>query len=174
MISMRVLKSVNFSYVTKEDRILAAVNPGGPDAWSCWLTRRLTLALLDRTPEYLANTSPLMRQAPTEVRQELATFERESAIASTAKLMSKTPDAVLKISEDAAELAEGLTITLIQSGSYRVELRAQSGGSASGPLTRAELQRFLQLLQNEVDSAGWSNKPAGPVAETIVSRLVRH
>ena len=59
---VRVLKSINFSCVAAEDRILAAINPGVPEAWSCWLTRRLVLALLDRTSEFLASTSPVVQQ----------------------------------------------------------------------------------------------------------------
>src|ERR1700694_4153170 len=54
---VRALKSVNFSYVAEEDRVLAAINPGDPEAWSCWLTRRLVLALLERAAEFLASTS---------------------------------------------------------------------------------------------------------------------
>jgi hypothetical protein len=171
---VRVLKSVNFSYVTNEDRILAAVNPGAPDAWSCWLTRRLTLSLPDRSAEYLAMTSRLMHQAPAEARGELATFEREAALAATAKLMSNTPLDVLKISQRAAELADRLNISSIQEEKFRVELRDEIGGSAVGPLTRAELQRFLQMLQDEVERAGWVSKPTSLVGETTGQKRIRH
>jgi hypothetical protein len=101
---VQVLKSVNFSYVPREDRVLAAVNPGDPEAWSCWLTRRLVLALLDRATEFLVSTSALVHQVPAEVRGELITFEREAAMASTAKAMSQTPADVLQKSANAAEL----------------------------------------------------------------------
>jgi hypothetical protein len=174
---MRVLKSVNFSYVAGEDRVLAAINPGGPEAWSCWLTRRLVLALLDRAAEFLASTSAMIRQAPAEVRRELVTFEREAAIASTAKAMSKTPADVLKTVASAAELAERLTISS-QANSYRVELRGERGGGAAGLLTRAELQRFFQMLQAEVAKAGWFSTPASwsaaPVTEEPGPKPVRH
>ena len=50
---MHVLTSVTFVYAMQEDRILAAINPGHPEAWSCWLTRRLVLTLLERSVEFL-------------------------------------------------------------------------------------------------------------------------
>ena len=174
---MRVLKSVNFSFVAGEDRVLAAINPGGPEAWSCWLTRRLVQALLDRAAEFLASTSAMMQQVPAEVRGELVTFEREAAMASTAKAMSRTPADVLKTSASAAELAERLTISS-QADSFRLELRGERGGGAAGPLTRAELQRFLQMLQAEVANAGWFSTPAkssaGPTTEAAAPKPVRH
>lgn len=174
---MPVLKSVNFSYVTGEDRILTAINPGDPDAWSCWLTRRLALALLERTAEFLASTSALLRQAPADVRGELVTFEREAAIAKTASAMSNTPAKVLEASATRAELAERLSITA-QANGFRVEFRGEKGDGATGLLARAELQRFLQMLQAEVAKAEWLVAPAklsaaaGP--EKIEPKPVRH
>jgi hypothetical protein len=173
----RVLKSINFSYVAVEDRILAAINPGGPEAWSCWLTRRLVLALLDRTSEFLASTSPLVPQVPAGVRGELATFEREAAMASTARSMSTTPADVLKTSESVAELAGGLKISSQPNG-FRVELQGEQGGGATGFLARAELQRFLQMLQAEVARANWfataDKSSAGTTDEAAGPKPVRH
>jgi hypothetical protein len=144
---VRVLKSINFSYVTAEDRILAAINPGAAEAWSCWLTRRLVLAL------------------------------REAALASTAKSMSTTPPDVLKASKNAAELAEGLKISS-QANGFRVELQGEKGVGAAGLLTRAELQRFLQMLQAEVARAGWFGTPekssVGTTSEATGAKPVRH
>ena len=48
---LRTLKTITFVYAPQEDRIAAAINAGGPDAWSCWLTRRLALAVLERATE---------------------------------------------------------------------------------------------------------------------------
>jgi len=45
---LRALKTITFLYVPQEDRIAGAINAGHPDAWSCWLTRRLALAVLER------------------------------------------------------------------------------------------------------------------------------
>jgi hypothetical protein len=174
---LRALKSVNFSYVVEQDRVLAAINPGHPEAWSCWLTRRLVLALLERAAGFLASTSQVVRQAPANVRAEVVTFEREVAMAKTTKAMSVTPPDVLKASARAAELAVRLTISSLPEN-YRVELQGEAGGGAAGLFTSAELQRFLQMLQAEVAKAGWLGTPAqspvAPAAEETGAKPVRH
>src|ERR1700724_277194 len=88
---VRVLKTITFVYKTREDRVLAAINSGKPEAWSCWLTRRVALLLLEHAANLLASTSSLVQRAPADVRSELVAFEREAAIAKTAKAMSHTP-----------------------------------------------------------------------------------
>jgi hypothetical protein len=174
---VRVLKSVNFSYVAEEDRVLAAINPGNPEAWSCWLTRRLVLALLEPAAEFIASTSNLIKQAPADVRGELVTFEREASMASTAKAMSRTPADVIKTSASAAELGVRLSISR-QADSFRVELRGEKGDGAAGLFTRAELQRFLQMLQAEVAKAGWFGTSANSSVATATKETgpkpVRH
>ena len=174
---MRVLKSVSFSYVVGEDRVLAAVNPGGSEAWSCWLTRRLVLVLLDRAEELLVSTSALVKQAPSEVRGELITFEREAAMASTAKKMSNTSRDVLTQSATAAELAKRLTI-YSKAGGFRLEFHGVKGGGAAGFFARVELQRLFQMLQAEVAKADWlgtsARSPAGQTIEAAGPKPVRH
>ena len=156
---MLVLTSVTFVYDTREDRILAAINAGRPEAWSCWLTRRLALALLERAAEYVSSTSALAQRAPAEMRGEFVAFERDAAIAKTAGAMSNTPADVLKLSTTGAELAERLTISN-QGDRFRLELHGQSGGGAAGAPTRPEFHRMLQMLQAEVAKAGWLATPA--------------
>jgi len=174
---VRVLTSVTFVYDTREDRILTAVNAGHPEAWSCWLTRRLTLALLERAAEFIANTSALAQRAPAGFRGEFVTFEREAAIATTAGAMSNTPADVLKSSATVAELVERLTISN-QGDRFRLELHGQRGGAAVGAPTRAELQRILQMLQAEVAKAGWLAIPAKsqatPVTDATTPKPIRH
>ena len=85
---MLVLKTVTFLYRKREDRILAALNAGQPEAWSCWLTRRLALLMLERAAELLARTSALAQRAPADVRSELVAFERDAAMVNTAKGLS--------------------------------------------------------------------------------------
>lgn len=163
---MGVLKSITFVYGKREDRVLAAINAGGTEAWSCWLTRRLVLVLLERATELIANTSPLAQRASADIRGELVAFERDAAIAKTAKAMTRTPADVLKTSGTAAELVEQVSISG-QGDKFRMELRGENGGSAGGVVERAELQRILQMLQIEVGKAAWlaasanlSNAPA--------------
>jgi hypothetical protein len=161
---LRALTTVTFVYDPREDRIAAAINVGRPEAWSCWLTRRLALALLDQAAGYLSKTSDLALQAPSEMRGEFVAFEREAAMASTAGAMSKTPLEILRTSADAAELAERLTISRHGKGGFKFELHGESGGGAAGVLTRAEMQRVLQMLRGVVAKAGWIAPPQNPQA----------
>src|SRR5271155_1173092 len=160
---LRMLKNLTFVYVPREDRVLAAINAGQNDAWSCWLTRRLALAVLDRATEYVARTSDMVQRAPADLRGEFVAFERDAAIAKTAGAMSVTPPAVLQSTARAAQLAERLTIAQ-QADRFRLELCEQSGAGAACMLKRDELQRFLQMLQAEVAKAGWPTAPANPQA----------
>lgn len=174
---MRTLITITFIYEKREDRVLAAMNAGRPDAWSCWLTRRLALAVLTRGPEYLDSTSTMTQQAPADLRGDFIAFEREAAIASTAKSMSKTPDEVLKVSVTGAELADRVVISR-QGDRFRLELHGQQDSGAVGVLMRAELQRVLQMLQSEVAKAGWLDTPAKPQVTPVEAarefKPVRH
>jgi len=161
---LRTLTTVTFVYEPREDRIAAAINAGRPDAWSCWLTRRLALALLERASGYLSKTSDLAKQAPAELRREIAGFEREAAMASTAAAMSKTPDEILKSSTDGAALADRLTIARHPKGGFKFELVGQNGEGTVGLLTRDEMQRVLHMLSSVVAKAGWIAAPQGPQA----------
>jgi hypothetical protein len=162
---VQVLKSASFAYKVREDRILAVVNPNTPEAWACWLTRRLVLALLERGAEFLASTSPLAKRAPSEARGELAAFERDTAMARTAQSMTYGPADVLSAPPIAAELANRLTISNL-GDNMRLELHGESGGGAVGVMLRAELQRILQMLQIEVNRGTWLAAPASvPAAQ---------
>jgi hypothetical protein len=175
---LRTLTTVTFVYEPREDRIAAAINAGLPEAWSCWLTRRLALALLERASGYLSKTSDLAKQAPADLRQEFAAFEREAAIASTAGAMSRTPAEILKSSTDGAELADRLTISRHPKGGFKFELVGQGGEGAIGLLTREEMQRMLQMLSGVVAKAGWmaaAQKPqAAPLVAADAPKPVRH
>jgi hypothetical protein len=156
---VQVLASVTFVYAMREDRILAAINAGRPEAWSCWLTRRVVLALIERAADLLANTSALAQRAPPETRGELAAFEHEAAMAKTAERMTPTPAVALNASAAAAELVERLSIGKI-GDNFRVEFRGINGGGAAGVLPRAGFQRILQMLRDEVAKAGWLDQQA--------------
>jgi hypothetical protein len=162
-----VLKTITFVYGPREDRVLAAINSGKPEAWSCWVTRRLALVLLERAVNLLTSTSALAQRAPADIRGELVAFERDAAIAKTAKAMSDTPADVLKMSGTAAELVERMTISS-QGDNFRVELRGETGGGAAAVVARAELQRILQMLQTEVAKADWLGTSAKSPATTAI------
>lgn len=174
---MQVLTTVTFVYAMREDRVLAAINPGRPEAWSCWLTRRIVLALLDRLGEILANTSTLAQRAPAEVRREVVAFEHDAAMAKTAERMTQTPADALNASASAAELVEQLSIAN-QGENFRLEFRGATGGGAVGVLRRVGIQRIAQMLQDEVAKAGWLAAPGKPQAASVAaepsSEPIRH
>jgi hypothetical protein len=176
-LKVKVLKSITFVYEAREDRVLAAINSGKPEAWSCWLTRRLALVLLKRAVNLLASTSALAQRAPADIRGELIAFERDAAIAKTAKAMSHTPADVLKTSGTVAELVQRLTISS-QGNNFRMELRGETGGGAVGVVERAELERILQMLQTEVAKADWlgtsAKSAATPATEETSPKPARH
>ena len=92
---MPTFKTITFDYRPQEDRVLAAINLGQLDAWSCWLTRRLSLAVLERAETFLASTSLLAKRAGPTYQGELVAFEKDAAMAATAKAVSPTPRDVL-------------------------------------------------------------------------------
>ena len=165
MAPLLILKSITFAYDAREDRILAVVNPGQTPSWSCWLTRRLVLSLLDNGSKFLAKTSALAQRAAPEVRREVVAFEREAAVAKTAPAMSVTPSEVLKKTVAGAELVHQITLTQ-QGERMQMELRGVAGGGSQAGLTRAELQRILDMLQAEVVIANWSVAPVVPAVTT--------
>ena len=138
---MPVFKTITFAYRALEDRVLAAVNLGHPDAWSCWLTRRLSLALLERAGKLLVSSSPLASRAAPGYREELAAFEQDAAMAATAKGMSPTPRDALNASAPGAELAVKLTITPrkanVCASSLPATEAAQQPACSSAPISSA-------------------------------------
>ena len=147
------MKTITFAYRALEDRVLAAVNLGHADAWSCWLTRRLSLALLERAGTFLASTSPLAKRAAPSYRGEVAAFEQDAAIAATAKGMSPTPRDALEASAAGAELA--VRADDAQGERLRLELGGDRGGAVTGVLPRADFQRILRMLEVEVIRGNW-------------------
>ena len=160
-----VLKSLSLTYDANQDRILAVVNPGQLDSWSFWLTRRLTLGMLARSPATLADTSAVVKQAPAEYRGDVAAFEREAALASTAGAMARTDDAVLKSNATVAELAVAVRISDLGDG-FGLELHGERGGQAAGVLGRAMLQRVLQMIYAAAAKAYWLGAPVKPPKST--------
>ncbi|HEX4408801.1 MAG TPA: hypothetical protein VH206_08515 [Xanthobacteraceae bacterium] len=172
---VHALKTLTFVYVQREDRVMAAVNAGHADAWSCWLTRRLSLAILERAPQYIESKSDLTQRAPANLRAEMASFEREAAIAKTAGAMSVTPPEILQQSANVAGLADRLSITQ-QGEGFRFELLDLSGNGAAAVFRPTELQRVLQMLQGEVVKAIWVVPAAHPqtAAASADPKLLRN
>jgi hypothetical protein len=120
-----------------------------------------------------------MQRAAPEHRGDLASFEREAAMAQTAKAMSQTPREIIAPppTAPAAELAQAVTITK-RGERYQMDIRGEAGGGVSGLLTRAELQRIMQMLQGVAVKAAWPAAAApaqpAPAAEPAPVPPSRH
>jgi hypothetical protein len=158
---VQILNSVTFVYVTQQDRILAAINAGSPQAWSCWLTRRVVLALLQQSADILATTSALAKRVPIESRGDIVAFEHQAAMEETAQKLTRIPADAVQASAAAAELVERVSITH-QGENFRIEWRGLRGGGAIGVFRRVGFQRILQILKDEVSKAEWIASPDGP------------
>src|SRR5450830_715364 len=88
---MQPLSSITLHYDANEDRLLVAINAGSADTCGYWLTRRLALNLIKVANPYLDRMSPVVSKTPTALRGELATMEREVALARTQESVSQTP-----------------------------------------------------------------------------------
>jgi hypothetical protein len=151
---MHPLQTLAFTYDVPEDRILGIVNLEQDQPWACWLTRRLTLATLHEVGQFVVSTSALTQQAAPEFRAEIGAFEREAAMASTAKAVKNVAFAGRTTCASAARRADRLTITA-QADKFRIELYDSNGDAAGAVIGRADLQRILHMLDNEARKAGW-------------------
>ena len=164
---MLTLKTITFIYDIREDRILAAVNAKSPDSWSCWLTRRMALAVLAKSDEFVSKTSKLLQNATADTREQLMSFEREAALAKTAGSLTRTPKDVIAGKPRSAELLHG--VTLNQRGkTYQIELRGEAGGAAIATVQRDELQTIMQMLLHAAVNGGWVSAQKTSAAEGAV------
>lgn len=155
---MRPPSSITLHYDANEDRILVAINAGAAEACGYWMTRRLALNFIEAANPYLDRVSSVMSKTPTALRGELATMEREVALASTQKNVRRTPTAALEGASAAAELAVQLTITQKEQG-FRLKFRGHKGREAVVGCSRAELQRLIHTVEQQVAKAGWRGPP---------------
>ena len=70
----------------------------------------MVLPLLERGSNLIAGASLLVKRAPDNIRGEMISFERDAAIATTAKAMSQTPPTVVKDNRGGAVLLQRVTI----------------------------------------------------------------
>jgi hypothetical protein len=174
---MHALKTLAFAYDSLEDRILSIVNLEHPQPWTCWLTRRLTLATLHETAKFMERTSALVQRAAAEFRAEITAFERDAAMSSTAHAVKILPRSGVKAAATTAR-ADRLTIAC-QADKFRFELQDNNGEGVAGLMERAELQRILRMLEDETHKAGWIVKSGGraetpEIKEDAAPGLVRH
>ena len=163
---MTPLESITLRYNPDEDRILAVVNAGAANAKGYWLTRRMALNVIDALIPYMERLSPVASKTPLEHRSELATMEREVAIASTQQSVSSTPDDIVADVAGKAELAREVTVAVEGEG-IRLILRGRGGSESAGVWARILVQRIIHELEQQVMHAGW-RAPVQPQPVEVV------
>lgn len=166
--------SITLRYDPAEDRILALIDDGSPEALAFWLTRRLTRNVIAQGNAFLERMSPVAQKTPMALRAELAEMERQVALARTEGAVSHTPDGVLSGKAEGAELAVELTIAR-QGGGFLLTLIGRKGLRVSTAWSRDHLQRIVDMLEKFAAHANWREEmtPTGVPVEGA-ARLVRH
>jgi hypothetical protein len=132
----------------------------------------MSLAVLAKSTEFVAKTSSLVQRATSESREQLVSFEREAAMMQTAGSLSRTPKDVLRTNAPKATLLR--TVTLNQrGGTFQIDMKGDAGPGAVAMISRAELQRIMQMLHKEAVKASWIDVHPQPVAEEAATK-VRH
>jgi hypothetical protein len=132
----------------------------------------MTLAWLAKSSEFMAKTSSLAKRTSSGSLEELASFEREAALAQTAPSLSPTPPNVLDNSRTSAELLH--TVKFDQHGdTFRMEMRGEAERGAAATLTRSELQRIIQMLRETAAKARWIDEQSQTAAASSAA-MVRH
>jgi hypothetical protein len=129
--------------------------------------------MIEQGAQFLVSTSPLAKRVAADHQRELARFERDSAMASTARGLSLPSSDALKASANAAELAERLSLAQ-QGEKFRLELLGDRAGIAIGVVARPDLQRILRMLEVEVTKAGWIANSAVPSVKAASPKSVHH
>lgn len=124
------MTSLTFHYEQTEDRILAVVNIDGENTAGYWLTRRMTLTLIDHANPYLDKMSPVVSKTPFEMRAELSEMERQVALARTADAVTRTPTESLAPAAGTADLVMEVTIAKAEE-EFALVLRGRNGTQAS-------------------------------------------
>ena len=165
--------SIALRYDANEDRLLVAIDAGSAVARGYWLTRRSALKLIEAANPYLDRMSPLVGHTPVELRGDLATMEREMALASTRAKLGRASAAALESAAAAAELVVQVTISRQPQG-FRLEFRGRKGSRAAVACSRAELQRIIHMTEQEAAKARWREPASAPPSETREAKRRAH
>ena len=166
--------SITLDYESSEDRILAVINAGRVDASGYWLTRRLTLNIIERANPYLDRMSPVVGNTPQELRGDLAAMERQVALARTEGAVSRAGNDALTDAAAKADLAVEITIAKETNG-FALQLRSRNGAHTSLVWSRDHLQRIVLMIEEIAARSGWrEGQPVGLKPQQETSKPIRH
>ncbi len=149
---MQNIAAITFHYDPIEDRILLVGNLNNTQPrCDFWLTRNITLKLLDALSSLVRKTSAQVATAPSEHQSGLAQFEHEQAQQS----MQLVPESSVPESQ-----APGLLCKVDvshQGKRYQVRLYEQGSEEATAQalLTHDELHQILSLLHRGALELSW-------------------
>lgn len=148
---MQSITAITFHFDPVEDRILLVGNLTN-DAPRCdfWLTRSLTLKLIDAFRKLLCSMSAQVATAPHEHRSGIAQFEHEQA----QQNMQVQTQADVDGAQQAALL--GKVDVSHKDGRYQLRLYPRQGKQeAQAVLTHEELHQVLSLLHRGALELDW-------------------
>ena len=173
---MPVLKTITFAYRALEDRVLAAVNLGHPDAWSCWLTRRLSLALLERAGKLLVEQFSARKSCGSRLPRRACRIrtgcgnggDRQGNVTNSAGC-AQCVGARCRARREADNHPARRTFA------HRAGRRPRWHHD-TGLLLRADFQRILRMLEAEVLRGKWVmvTEAPGPAQQTDAPKPARH
>lgn len=148
------LASFTFQFDAAEDRIRLIGNLGnGQPRIDFWLTRRLTLRLVDAYSKIVQQTSRRVSQSPPEYRDAMAQFEHDQARERMQATQEKVPDG-----EFAAQLLRRIDISF-RDGRYQLRFFAGDDGEnpqAVSVLTYPELHQVFHLIHTGCETLEWA------------------
>lgn len=163
-----MITSINLGFVEQEDRIFADL-VGESESLTFLMTRRLVRRFIGSTAALLANSSPMMAQAPVHNRKDVIILEHQMALQDAAPQVQgqEQPQAQTQAQAKAAEAAAATADTprrlaLMHKISIEVEARrfvmTLSDGkdlTATLSITRPELHRLLATIHRLANAAEW-------------------
>lgn len=148
------ISAFSFHYDEFQDRIRLIGNlDNGLQRIDFWLTRRLTLRLLDASMELISRTSKAVTEAPVELRPAMAQFEHEQA--SQAANISKEKHRA-DHRDFSAQVLNRLDISY-QGSRYKLSLflADQDEPCALGMLNYEEMHQVLHLIHRGAEVLDW-------------------
>lgn len=149
------IEAFTFDYDELEDRIRLSGNlyNGAPEI-SFWLTRRLSLRLLNASVDLIQKTSPTVANAPLEHRSAMALFEHESA--QVEAKIDTTLNAAPKYLTTNVEILRRLDISFVEQH-YKLSFFFKDNDmpAAVSILSHSQLHQTLFLIHKGADALEW-------------------
>jgi hypothetical protein len=149
---------LSFSYSEAEDRLVLIMDSREGQRVSVLMTRRLTIRLLNALASLLERSSPMARQAPSPLRDDVVLLEHQGAIQAGARQAAVPPASAPEPPPQlllAPTLLSAVDISTKPSH-FSLTFRDARLTLATCDVTRAELHRVVQGLLTKVGETDWN------------------